>query len=105
MVRAGRVLGVTAGLLMLGALVLAVVPTSGRAIVDFRPPGSEITGEVDCGSPVRRTTYSSADGCEGPYIGRGGAIVLCVLAALVAGGIGLTLWVVGNLPGRRYRTS
>jgi hypothetical protein len=90
---------------MLGAMVLAIVPTRGRAIVDFRPPGTEISGEVDCGSPFRTTMWSHDDGCEGPVLARGGAVVLCVLGALVVGGVGLTLWVVGNLPGRGYRIS
>ena len=100
MARVGQAFGVLAALLLVAALLLGYLPNRGEALVDFRPPGTEIYGQVDCGTPFRSTQWSGDDGCEGPYLGRGGAVFMAVLGAIVSAAVGLVLWVVSQRPGR-----
>ena len=73
---------------MVARLLLGVLPTRGEAIVAFNPPGTEISGEVNCGTIFSDT---NADGCEGPLISRLGAMVMALVAAVVFGGAGLVI--------------
>lgn len=74
---------------MAAGLVLAVLPTHGEGIVDFVPPGTEISGEVNCGTVF--TNWSSSDGCEGPILIRQGATAMAFVVAVVFTGAGLML--------------
>lgn len=100
MARVARVFGVLAGLLLVAALLLAYLPNPGQALVDFRPPGTEIYGEVDCGSPFRSTRHSHDDGCESPVLGRGGIVFLAFLGSIAFAVVGIGLWVASQRPGR-----
>jgi hypothetical protein len=79
------------GLALVASFLLAFLPTHGEAIVSFVPPGGEISGEVNCGTILSDTKWSSADGCEGPLLIRFGATVMAFVAAVVFGGVGLVL--------------
>ena len=76
---------------MIASLLLGFLPTRGEAIVTFNPPGTEISGEANCGTIFSDTKWSSADGCEGPLISRLGAMVMALVAAVVFGGAGLVI--------------
>lgn len=80
---------VIGGLALVAGLLLAVLPTSGKAMVSFVPPGGEIYGEVNCGTLLSDTKWSEADGCEKPLFLRFGATVMVLVAAVVFGGVGL----------------
>lgn len=86
-----RATSIIGGLALVASLLLAVLPTRGEAIVDFIPPGGEISGEVNCGTVVSDTKWSNADGCEGPLLIRFGWMVMAFLAAVVFGGVALVL--------------
>ena len=79
------------GLALVATLLLAVLPTRGEAIVAFVPPGGEVYGDVNCGTVFSDTKWSQADGCEGPLLIRFGATLMALVAAVVFGGVGLTL--------------
>ncbi len=100
MARVARVFGMLAGLLLVAALLLAYLPNPGETLVDFRPPGTETHGEVDCGTPFRSTRHSHDDGCEGPFLGRGGIVFLAVLGSIAFAAVGTGLWVASQRPGR-----
>lgn len=100
MARAARVFGVLAGLLLVAALLLAYLPNAGETLVDFRPPGTEIYGEVDCGSPFRSTRYSHDDGCEGPFLAQWSIVFLAGLGSIAFAAVGIGLWVASQRPGR-----
>ena len=78
------ILGAIAATALVSALLLGVFPSRGRAIVGFQPRGTEITGEVDCGSEFRSTKWRHADGCDGPILARTGLTILLGLIAVVA---------------------
>jgi hypothetical protein len=54
-----RTSAVIGGLALVVGLLLAVLPTSGEAIVSFVPPGGEIYGEVNCGTVFSHTNHAS----------------------------------------------
>lgn len=70
------IIGAVGALALVLTLLLGVLPSRGQAIVGFEPPGTEITGDVDCGSEFRRTRWSKTEGCEGAFLGQTGLIVL-----------------------------
>ena len=80
-----------AALALLSSVVLGVAPTRGRAVVAFQPPGTEIAGDVDCGSVFSSTRWTHDDGCEGPLLTRMGLVTLGALVGVVATGAALAL--------------
>jgi hypothetical protein len=96
MERTARILGVLAALLLVTALALMVLPNRGEALVDFTPPNTARYDQVDCGTPFRSTRWSHDDGCEGPMLGRGGAVVLAGLGSVVLGVVAAGLWVASS---------
>lgn len=99
MERTARFLGVLAALLFVFALLLMVLPNRATVLVDFTPPNTARYDEADCGTPFRSTQWSSDDACEGPVLGRGGAVMLAGLGSVLVAGIGASLWVVSTRPG------
>ena len=87
------IIGALGAIALVLTLLLGILPSRGQAIVGFQPPGTEITGEVDCGSEFRRTRWSKTEGCEGPFLGQTGLIVLVgfigVAATMTAAGLWL----------------
>ncbi len=86
-----RIALIVAGVALLASLTLGFLPTRGRAIVSFQPPGLEIAGDVNCGSVFSSTKWTHADGCEGPIGGRGGLMIATFVVAVVFGAVGLVL--------------
>ena len=89
-----------AAVLFVAAMLSMLLPAKGQAIVDFRPPGEEIYGEVNCGTPLEETRWSGDDGCEGARLAQFGMVLLLFLVSLLLAFIGLGLWLVRHRPGR-----
>ena len=92
-VRAAKwIVGVIGAIGLVSTLLLGVLPSRGQAIVGFQPPGTEIMGDVDCGSEFRRTRWSRTEGCEGPFLGQTGLIVLVGFIGVAANMTAAGLW-------------
>lgn len=93
-----RVLLAVAGLSLLLAPVLGLLPVHARPVISSPPPGRET---VNCGTVFADTEWSGDDGCEGPLLSRGGLVVLMALIAVSVGAIGLTLMETARIRGSR----
>ncbi len=89
---AGRIAWVIGAIALVLTVLLGLLPTRGRAIVGFLPPGMEITGEADCGSEFRFTKWRHADGCDGPILTRTGLVVLFGLIGVATSITAAGLW-------------
>ena len=86
------IVGTIGAMALVSTLLLGILPSRGQAIVDFRPPGTEITGEVDCGSEFRRTKWGRTEDCEGPSLARTGLIIMVGLIGVAAAMTAAGLW-------------
>ena len=86
------IVGTIGAIALVSTLLLGVLPSQGQAIVGFQPPGTEITGDVDCGSEFRHTKWSRTEGCEGPFLAQSGLIILVGLIGVAATMTAAGLW-------------
>ena len=82
---AGRVANAVAATAMVVAILLAVLPNPGTAVI------VEPSRRVNCGTMFVESAFSGDDGCEGPLLARTGLAVLAWLGAMPLGATGLLL--------------